>query len=687
MTSVLHLTSTFPRDERRVGGGFVADLASAERVAGLDVVIVAPHDAGLPAHETMDEVRVHRFRYGPERLEVLAYRGGLAATARRPIGLLMVPAFLFGTIVAGIRVGRRSQASVVHAHWWFPSGVAGLVVARMLGVPLVVSLHGSDVSLARRAPMRWLARAVLKRAAVVAAVSPALAAEASAVLGWPPDRIIVAPMPVPAVGHAPAPPIPAPPPLRLIAAGRLMPEKGVDVLLEAMRLLQARDVDVELEVVGSGPERPRLAALAAPLGHRVTFHESVSQSELHDAIRQAHVLVVPSRREGLGLVAVEALALGRPVVASAVGGLIDTIEDGVDGTLVPPGDAAALADALVDGVWSRRPAARRILRHDRDTVARSHGDIYREAERIPAPRWRPWRWLGAATAAAVLVALVRVTVRDWPAIRQAWRHPDGTAVIVAVVAALVADAGFGLASAGALRASCGEAARPSVWTVARAFWVAQTAKNIPGAVWTAIARAGVAAGWGIGARATLRWLATEAAASCAAGAVVGGAAMAVAGAGGHIVGPVPAWAALAVAGAAAPMLLAVPMLSRWIVRITEAAPRPRDVARAAVGYVGVWVAAGAGVAALARAIHPLGGRALVIAAAAGVVASVAGFVAVPVPAGLGVREAVLIALLHPVLSTPLATSVALGSRVLAVAVQSGLAVVGLPAVRGRRHAY
>jgi glycosyltransferase involved in cell wall biosynthesis len=132
----------------------------------------------------------------------------------------------------------------------------------------------------------------------------------------------------------------------LVAAGRLSEEKGFDVLLEAVALAVQDGLDVHLDLVGSGPEHSRLADLAAPLDGRVRMIPAQPRDALWERMDAAQVLVVPSRREGLGLVALEAIARGRPVIASRAGGLPEAVCDGVDGLLVAPEDPRALADAL-----------------------------------------------------------------------------------------------------------------------------------------------------------------------------------------------------------------------------------------------------------------------------------------------------------------------------------------------------
>lgn len=352
---------------------FLLDLARAQAGAGLDVHVLAPHDAGLARAESWEGVEVHRFRYAPARWERLAYRGGLLAAARRPSGAALVPGLVGALATSAWAQARRLAPDVLHAHWWFPGGLAGAAAAWRSGLPLVVTLHGSDVHLARRRGWKLMAETVLGRAQAVVAASEALAREAEALLSWAPGRVGVARMPVASAVPLPLPPHP---PLRLVAVGRLAPEKGFDVLLGAMGRLVAGGTDVHLEVVGAGPQQEHLARLALPLGARVRWLGPLPRQELDARLAAAHALVAPSRREGLGLVALEALAQGRPVVASRVGGLPEAVVDGEDGLLVPPGDPAALAAALAR-LPLPAPVGSALARHRPDVVAGAHLDLYR----------------------------------------------------------------------------------------------------------------------------------------------------------------------------------------------------------------------------------------------------------------------------------------------------------------------
>jgi glycosyltransferase involved in cell wall biosynthesis len=285
---VVVLTTSYPRSEEDVAGRFVAEQVEALRGAGVDVAVVSP--ASFP-------------HLG------IAYGGGIVQNLRaRPWLALALPAFLAAFARAARRAAR--DADVVHAHW-IPSGLAALATGR----PFVLQVWGTDVALARRVPR--LSRPLVRRARLVVAASSFLAGEARA-LGARAVRVVPNGVAVPErVGE------PAEPP-HVLFVGRLSAEKGILEFLAATEGLPR-------VVVGDGPLRPRVP-------EAVGF---VPPSALGAYYERAAVVCVPSRREGYGAVAREAMAYGRPVVASRVGGLADT-----GAVLVEAGDVAALRSAI-----------------------------------------------------------------------------------------------------------------------------------------------------------------------------------------------------------------------------------------------------------------------------------------------------------------------------------------------------
>ena len=245
----------------------------------------------------------------------------------------------------------RGKVDVVLGSWAYPDGFAAIIAARLLGVPAVVKLHGSDINqLAKLPGPRRMLKWALSRASQVVAVSKALADEVEG-LGVARDRVTVVMNGVDSALFYPRDRAAARAELGLpqgariaLYVGNLKPEKGVGELARAWPSVKRHVPEAELVVVGGGPLAEDVRSQA---GERTRLIGPQPLDQIPLWMAACDVLVLPSHSEGTPNVALEALASGRRIVASAVGGTPDLITSPVLGALVPPKDVDALADALV----------------------------------------------------------------------------------------------------------------------------------------------------------------------------------------------------------------------------------------------------------------------------------------------------------------------------------------------------
>lgn len=269
------------------------------------------------------------------------------------------------------------RPDVILSYWVHPDGETAIRAGRLAGKPVVLMTGGSDVLLLTDDPARKRCiQRVLRDADAVVAVSQDLAAQLVQ-LGIDPRKVRTMARGVDLDQFAPGDKtearerlgLPSADPV-LLWVGRMVPVKGLDVLIAALDTLRHHHPDARLYLVGDGPLRHALAANAAARGleRRITFVGAVPHDDLADWYRAADLTVLPSHSEGSPNVLRESLACGTPFVASRVGGVPDLAING-NGTLVPPGDPAALAQALESALRSAARAPRPEFRNPREAIA------------------------------------------------------------------------------------------------------------------------------------------------------------------------------------------------------------------------------------------------------------------------------------------------------------------------------
>lgn len=382
---VLFLAHSYPRVPGDAAGSFLWHLAVALQEEQVHVSVVAPSAPGYSADDVFEGIPVHRFRYAPAGWETLAYTGNMAAEVQGSLrGRVAVGGLIAGGGMAVVRTARAFAPDLLHAHWWFPGGVSTMYAAWRLGIPMITTMHGSDVRLARGSrASHWMMRRVLGRSARTTTVSSWLASEVRAIA--PQAAPLVEPMPVATELFQP---VEGASRRRLLFVGRLNRQKGIADLIEALAQSPSH---VELDVVGDGNDRQALVARAETIGvaHRIVWHGALRQPALVPLYQHALATVIPSIDEGLGLVAVEAALCESAVVAYASGGTPDIVHDGETGVLVAPGDVRALAAAISRLVEAPELArrlgsagrTRALARFAPSSVARRYAAIYRDVAR------------------------------------------------------------------------------------------------------------------------------------------------------------------------------------------------------------------------------------------------------------------------------------------------------------------
>jgi glycosyltransferase involved in cell wall biosynthesis len=361
------LTSSYPKWPGETTAPFIEEIAASVAARGHEVHVLMPHRSDLRRQPCERGVHLHTYRYAPRRsLEVWGYSAALHGDVGiRPATIVAAPLALLSGLRSMLELTARERYDLIHGHWVLPSGAVAALVAQRRKLPLVLSLHGSDVFLAEQsAPTAWVARWAAQRADGITSCSGDLAARLAR-LGGPAERMRVIPYGIDAeqfypareagaairaqLGVAPDRPL-------LVWVSRMVYKKGLSVLLNAMPAVLRRHPNALLVLGGYGDLRDALEQQARQLGiaEQVLFPGAVDRHAINAYWNAGDLVVVPAIHDhrgnvdGLPNIILESMSAGRPIVASRIAGIPQVIDHARHGLLVPEGDPTALADAIVD---------------------------------------------------------------------------------------------------------------------------------------------------------------------------------------------------------------------------------------------------------------------------------------------------------------------------------------------------
>lgn len=360
--TLLVLTSTYPRWAGDPEPSFVHELAK-RLTDDFHVIVLGPRAPGTRAREIAEGVEVVRYRYAPSQWETLVNNGGIVTNLKRnKWKFLLVPTFVLAQIWSAWRLVRTRSIQVIHAHWLIPQGLTAALLQWLPGPEpqFMVTSHGADLFALKGAALQRIKRHVIRRASAISVVSEAMRQRLRQIDDGA-DIVHVLPMGVDLQSRF----VPAPHVQRsdneLLFVGRLVEKKGLRHLLDAMPAVLAARPDARLVIAGFGPGEGALKdqASALGIGRRVKFLGAVSQTGLPDLYRRAAVFVAPfveadsGDQEGLGLVLVEALGCGCPVVVGDVPAVRDVFES-APRRIINPRDTRALAATILDTLAHQR---------------------------------------------------------------------------------------------------------------------------------------------------------------------------------------------------------------------------------------------------------------------------------------------------------------------------------------------
>lgn len=406
--NILMLSSSYPKFRGDVTAPFIESIATHIAGQGHNVHMLLPEQRDLRRGPIEDGVHFHTFRYAPRRDWMhWGYAESLRADVRIKRGMyLLAPVVFVSALRAMLELTGQDRFDVIHAHWVLPNAPMAALAASRRRLPLVISLHGSDVFVAEKwKPLGGIAHWCFDRSEAITTCSDDLGARALA-LGADEAKTELIPYGADlkafyadpaAVRRVRARLNMGEDALMILCVGRLVYKKGFDFLIQALDEVRQSAPNARLVLAGDGDLRSELEERAAALHLQsyVTFAGTVPRQEIASYFAASDIVAVPSVRDeagnidGLPNVALEAMAAGKPLVASSVAGLPEVVHDGINGLLVEEKSPSELAGAILklagDAALRRKyGAAGRLQVREAlnwDNVAKKFVDVYTRVAR------------------------------------------------------------------------------------------------------------------------------------------------------------------------------------------------------------------------------------------------------------------------------------------------------------------
>lgn len=363
------LTHTYPRFPNDTTAPFVESTAETLKKNGVDVTVLTPDTPKFSRNITDHTVNLQTYRYFfPRRLQQLGYSNTLINDCHlKKYVYLLTPFLCLSGIFHLFRLHRKHGFDLIHTQWLLPNGFIAAVLCRVYKLPLVITMQGSDMLVATQNPFfKSVAKWTLKQTAMVTSVTPTFLPELAA-LGVPePKRCLIPngvdPEAFASIGEKESDcmrlrkqlSIPSDAAV-IFALGRVVLKKGFDILVQALPLVKQKHPNVTLIIAGDGTDLQRLKALSKELSvsEDVRFPGTINRTEVPAYFHLCDVFTLPAvfdpkgNVDGCPNVILEAMACGKPVVASNVSGIPIVVKNGETGLLVEAKNIAELASALI----------------------------------------------------------------------------------------------------------------------------------------------------------------------------------------------------------------------------------------------------------------------------------------------------------------------------------------------------
>ena len=368
---ILTLASTFPRYRGHFAANFIYELAKGLKKKGFEIIVLTPHHPDTKLKEEVDGLKIYRFPYFyPLKYQTL-YRddfGFVYNFKRSNLAKIQAPFFFLSELFSAIRIIRKEKIDVIHSHWLVPQGLVGAICKKVFGIPHVTTVHGADINTIKKLEilsgkkskiLSGIFSFVLHNSDKINANSSYTKSIVLSIDGRVKNKIEIIPMGVDINRFKHEDDINIKEDFDaeylILSVGRLIDWKGTKYLITAMKEIIKKIPNAKLVIGGIGPEKENLEKLTEELKlkNNVIFTGYIEDIDLLKYYASSDIFVLPSinlngHTETLGVVLLEAMACGTPVIGSNVGGIPDIIKDGYNGFLVSEKSPEDLADKIIE---------------------------------------------------------------------------------------------------------------------------------------------------------------------------------------------------------------------------------------------------------------------------------------------------------------------------------------------------
>lgn len=379
--TILLLSSSYPRNSTDNSSIFLRHLAQGLAQEGADVHVLAP-DHPLVKKIALDQrVSNHWFQYLPRNWQTLSYGSGILPNLKKkPLLYLQVPFFLISMFINLIYQCKKIKPDIIHAHWVIPQGFIAILVGKLLNIPVVITAHGGDAFSLNSGVLSRLKRLTLRHSQAWTSNTPATAQAFGKTSSIPTPNIIPMGVDIELFQSGSKEKLANTETRNIILfVGRLVEKKGVKYLIEAYSKLPKKNQQESiLWIIGEGDEREALESQAEKSGIKnIKFWGQVQNNKLPDFYAAASIFVAPSiidskgDTEGQGVILLEAMASGTPIISTNVGGIPEVISEGKTGLLVQANSSAELSDAITH-LLNNKKQAKELTSNALDSVKKDY---------------------------------------------------------------------------------------------------------------------------------------------------------------------------------------------------------------------------------------------------------------------------------------------------------------------------